>query len=81
MTQPTKANFEHIDVASKPLPRRQRVLSRTLDEGGVDSPMAGKAWREAGDLPDNLVVLLGVATEAPNRTWYEQNTGHRITYV
>ena len=33
---------------------------------------------EPEDLSDNLVVQLGVATEALNRTWYERNTG-RIT--
>ena len=30
---------------------------------------------EPEDLADNLVVQLGVATEALNRTWYERNTG------
>ena len=30
---------------------------------------------EPMDLSDNLVVQLGVATEALNRSWYERNTG------
>jgi predicted phage-related endonuclease len=34
---------------------------------------------EPEDLSDNLVVQLGVATEALNRTWYERNTGRVIT--
>jgi hypothetical protein len=33
------------------------------------------------DLNDNLVVQLGVATEALNRSWYERNTGRVITDV
>ncbi len=40
-----------------------------------------RLWREKRgeaepeDFRDNLVVQLGVATEALNRTWYERNTG------
>jgi predicted phage-related endonuclease len=46
-----------------------------------------RLWREkrgeteSEDLSDNLVVQLGVATEALNRTWYERNTGRRISDV
>jgi predicted phage-related endonuclease len=36
---------------------------------------------EPEDLSDNLIVQLGVATEALNRIWYERNTGRRIAYV
>jgi hypothetical protein len=36
---------------------------------------------EAGDLSGNLVVQLGVATEALNQTWYERNTGRVVTDV
>ena len=36
---------------------------------------------EPMDLNDNLVVQLGVATEALNRSWYERNTGRFITDV
>ena len=39
----------------------------------------GEAERE--DLSDNLVVQLGAATEELNRSWYERNTGRRITDV
>ena len=34
---------------------------------------------EPEDLCDNLVVQLGIATEALNRTWYERNTGRSVT--
>ena len=33
---------------------------------------------EPEDLTDNLVVQLGLATEALNRTWYERNTGRIV---
>jgi predicted phage-related endonuclease len=36
---------------------------------------------EPVDLSDNLVVQLGVATEALNRAWYERNTGRAISDV
>jgi hypothetical protein len=31
------------------------------------------------DFSDNLVVPLGVATEALNRNWHERNTGRMVT--
>ena len=34
---------------------------------------------ETEDLTGNLVVQLGVATEALNRTWYQRNTGRVVT--
>ncbi len=43
-----------------------------------------RLWREkrgeveAEDLSNNLVVQLGVATEALNRSWYERNTGRIV---
>jgi predicted phage-related endonuclease len=36
---------------------------------------------EPEDLSGNLVVQLGAATEELNRTWYERNTGRRVTDV
>src|SRR5215510_4969383 len=39
----------------------------------------GEAERE--DLSGNLVVQLGAATEELNRSWYERNTGRRVTDV
>src|SRR5690348_15119898 len=46
-----------------------------------------RLWREKRgearpeDHSDNLIVQLGVATEALNRAWYERNTGAAITDV
>src|SRR5271165_237499 len=46
-----------------------------------------RLWREKRgevepeDLTNNLVVQLGVATEALNRTWYERYTGRTVTDV
>jgi hypothetical protein len=46
-----------------------------------------RLWREKRgevepeDLSGNLIVQLGAATEALNRSWYERNTGRRITDV
>ena len=36
---------------------------------------------EPADLSGDLIVQLGVATEALNRSWYERNTGRSITDV
>ena len=36
---------------------------------------------EPEDLSSNLVVQLGAATEELNRSWYERNTGRRVTDV
>src|SRR3954451_22096567 len=36
---------------------------------------------EPADLSNNLIVQLGLATEALNRLWYERNSGHSITSV
>src|SRR5262249_25243784 len=44
-------------------------------------------WREKRgeaepeDLSGNLVVQLGAATEELNRSWYERNTGRRVSDV
>jgi predicted phage-related endonuclease len=54
---------------------------------GGDEAALVRLWREkrgeveAGDLSGNLVVQLGAATEELNRTWYERNTGRRVTDV
>jgi predicted phage-related endonuclease len=36
---------------------------------------------ESEDLSDNLIVQLGVVTEALNRRWYERNAGRVVTDV
>jgi putative phage-type endonuclease len=54
---------------------------------GNDEAALLRLWREKRgevgpeDLSGNLVVQLGTATEELNRSWYERNTGHRITAV
>jgi predicted phage-related endonuclease len=54
---------------------------------GSDEKALLRLWREKRgeiepeDLSSNLVVQLGVATEALNRRWYEANTGQVITDV
>jgi YqaJ-like viral recombinase domain len=52
---------------------------------GADEAALIRLWREKRsevepeDLSGNLVVQLGVATEALNRAWYERNTGRAVT--
>jgi YqaJ-like viral recombinase domain len=54
---------------------------------GSDEAALIQLWREkrgeaeSEDLSGNLIVQLGVATEELNRTWYERNTGKRVTDV
>jgi predicted phage-related endonuclease len=54
---------------------------------GADETALVHLWREKRgevepeDLSGNLVVQLGAATEALNRSWYERNTGRRIVDV
>jgi predicted phage-related endonuclease len=52
---------------------------------GNDEAALIQLWREKRgeaepkDLSGNLVVRLGAATEELNRSWYERNTGRRVT--
>ena len=54
---------------------------------GDDEKALFRLWREKRgevepeDLSGNLIVQLGLATEALNRRWYEANTGQVITDV
>src|SRR6516165_5291714 len=54
---------------------------------GNDEQALIRLWREKRgeiepeDLSDNLVVQLGLATEALNRRWYQINTGQVITDI
>src|SRR6201997_5510773 len=54
---------------------------------GADEAALLRLWREKRgeiepeDLSGNLIVQLGVVTEALNRQWYERNTGHVIKDV
>jgi predicted phage-related endonuclease len=54
---------------------------------GNDETALVRLWREKRgevepeDLSDNLIVQLGIATEALNRHWYERNTGQIVECV
>ena len=54
---------------------------------GNDEAALIRLWREKRgeaepeDLSGNLIVQLGNATEALNRSWYERNTGHHVSDV
>jgi predicted phage-related endonuclease len=54
---------------------------------GSDEAALLRLWREKRgeaepeDLSGNLTVQLGAATEELNRSWYERNTGRRVTAV
>src|SRR5215471_7746270 len=54
---------------------------------GRDEQALIRLWREkrgeveSEDLSGNLVVQLGLATEALNRRWYEANTGQAVTDI
>ncbi len=54
---------------------------------GADETALLRLWREKRgeaepeDLSGNLIVQLGAATEEFNRSWYERNTGRRVTDV
>ena len=54
---------------------------------GTDEAALIQLWREKrgeaepDDLSGNLVVQLGAATEELNRSWYEHNTGRRVTDI
>jgi YqaJ-like viral recombinase domain len=54
---------------------------------GSDETALIRLWREKRgeaepeDLSGNLIVQLGAATEALNRTWYERNAGRHVTDV
>src|SRR6266478_1009941 len=54
---------------------------------GSDEAALVRLWREKRgevepeDLSGNLIVQLGAATEALNRSWYERNTGRQVRDV
>ena len=54
---------------------------------GNDEAALVRLWREKRgeaepeDLSGKLIVQLGSATEELNRSWYERNTGRRVTGV
>jgi len=54
---------------------------------GIDETALIRLWQEKRgeaepeDLSGNLIVQLGAATEELNRSWYERNTGRRVTDI
>ena len=54
---------------------------------GSDEAALIRLWREKRgevepeDVSGNLIVQLGTATEELNRSWYERNTGRRVTDI
>src|SRR5882762_1203378 len=54
---------------------------------GSDESALIRLWREKRgesepeDLSGNLIVQLGTVTEDLNRSWYERNSGRRVTDV
>src|SRR5262245_22410459 len=54
---------------------------------GGDEAALIRLWREKRgeavpeDLSGNLIVQLGAVTEGLNRSWFERNTGRRVTDV
>jgi hypothetical protein len=75
--------------------RRSQEPNRRQFLGGSDARIITspdeaaliRLWREKrgevepADLSGDLIVLLGVATETLNRSWYERNTGRAVTDV
>jgi hypothetical protein len=81
-------------MATNPLEPRKFVERRAFIGGsdariiiGSDESALVRLWREKRgeaepqDLSGNLIVRLGAATEELNRSWYERNTGRRVTDV
>jgi predicted phage-related endonuclease len=82
------------EVKSFPAPSSGRKALRPFIGGsdariimGSDEEALIRLWREKRgevepeDLSDNLIVQLGVVTEALNRAWFECNSGKAITDV
>jgi predicted phage-related endonuclease len=82
-------------VPSSPGHRQQSALDRRRFIGGSDARIIMgsdeaalvRLWREKRgeveqeDLSGNLIVQLGLVTEALNRHWYERNTGQTVECV
>jgi predicted phage-related endonuclease len=81
-------------MATNALETRKFIARRAFIGGseapiimGSDEAALLRLWREKRgeaepeDLSGNLLVQLGAATEELNRSWYERNTGRRVTDV
>jgi len=76
-------------VCTKPYSGRRSFIGGSdarIIMGGEEAALI-QLWREKRgevepeDLSGNLIVQLGAATEELNRSWYERNTGRRVTDV
>jgi hypothetical protein len=84
------SRFEHFTSLER---AAKAAVNRRLFIGGSDARIIMcpdeaaliRLWKEKRgeaepeDLSDNLIVQLGVATEALNLIWYERNTGRVVT--
>ena len=79
-----KLTLNDLTAAPHPVKPDRRLFIGGSDARIIMSPDEAaliRLWKEKRgevepmDLSDNLVVQLGVATEALNRSWYERNTG------
>jgi predicted phage-related endonuclease len=78
-----------LNVHARPVKGRKHFIggSDARIIMGNDEPTLIRLWREKRgeiepeDLSGNLVVQLGVVTEALNRHWYERNTGRVVKSV
>ena len=78
-----------LHTAAKKAPNRRLFLggSDARIIMGADETALIRLWKEKRgeaepeDFGDNLIVQLGVATEALNRAWYERNTERAVTDV
>jgi YqaJ-like viral recombinase domain len=77
-----------FDMVPHPTKPDRRLFIGGSDARVIMSPDEAaliRLWKEKRgeaepmDLSDNLVVQLGVVTEALNRSWYERNTGRSVT--
>src|SRR5215467_13929794 len=77
------------DLWTKPYESRRSFIGGSdarIIMGGDEAALV-RLWREKRgeaapeDLSANLIVQLGTATEELNRSWYERNSGQRVTDV
>jgi predicted phage-related endonuclease len=77
-------------IVAQGSPPNRRLLIGGSDARIIMSPDEAaliRLWKEKRgevepeDLSGNLIVQLGVVTEALNRSWYERNTGRSVTEV
>ena len=84
-----KISLSDLTVSRSIKPDRRQIIGGS-DARIIMSPNEAaliQLWKEKRgeaepeDLSSNLIVQLGVATEALNQTWYERNTGRLVTDV